>query len=78
MKIGNVTIRKSKVPSNGKKAANAVSQSISQDIAKTQNIFDQIQKKAYELYEQRGRQNGCALSDWLKAEKLVKAQLQAK
>lgn len=30
-----------------------------------------IALKAYELYEQRGREDGHALEDWLKAEALV-------
>jgi hypothetical protein len=30
-----------------------------------------ISLKAYELYEQRGREDGHALEDWLKAEALV-------
>jgi len=39
----------------------------------TQGADDQIRKKAYELYEKRGRKGGCALSDWLEAERIVKA-----
>ncbi len=34
---------------------------------------EEIQKKAYELYEKRGRIDGYDLEDWLQAEKLVKA-----
>jgi len=34
-----------------------------------------VQKKAYELYEQRGRQPGNELEDWLTAERLVKEEL---
>jgi hypothetical protein len=30
---------------------------------------DRIARRAYELYEQRGRQEGRALEDWLKAER---------
>jgi DUF2934 family protein len=30
-----------------------------------------IAMKAYELYEQRGREDGYALEDWIKAEALV-------
>lgn len=33
--------------------------------------WDLIAIKAYELYEQRGRREGHALEDWLKAEALV-------
>lgn len=36
---------------------------------------DLIRKKAYELYEKRGRKGGNALSDWLEAERMVKANL---
>jgi hypothetical protein len=32
-----------------------------------------IGKKAYELYEKRGREHGCELDDWLEAEKIVKS-----
>lgn len=36
-------------------------------------MADAIRKKAYELYEKRGRKCGNALSDWLEAERIVKA-----
>jgi hypothetical protein len=32
------------------------------------SIQDQIRDRAYELYVQRGRHEGCALQDWLDAE----------
>ena len=31
-----------------------------------------VEKKAYELYENRGRADGCAWEDWFQAEKLVR------
>ena len=34
-----------------------------------------IAKKAYELYEKRGRKQGHAMQDWLEAEKIVKGKL---
>lgn len=34
-----------------------------------------VQKKAYELYEERGCQPGNDLEDWLTAERLVKEDL---
>lgn len=34
-----------------------------------------VEKKAYELYENRGRADGCDLEDWFQAEKLVKEEL---
>jgi hypothetical protein len=35
--------------------------------------YEQIQRRAYELYEQRGRQDGHHLEDWLQAERDVRA-----
>ena len=34
----------------------------------TEKMRDQIAQRAYELYEQRGRQDGFAVQDWLQAE----------
>ena len=34
-----------------------------------------IEKKAYELYEKRGRKTGHSLSDWLEAERVIKGKL---
>jgi hypothetical protein len=33
--------------------------------------WDIIARRAYDLYEQRGREEGHALEDWLKAEAIV-------
>ena len=38
-------------------------------------IEQQIQQRAYELYEQRGRTNGHGLDDWLQAEREIKGRL---
>lgn len=38
-------------------------------------IPDLIRRRAYELYEARGRQAGCELNDWLQAEREVKHHL---
>lgn len=32
------------------------------------NLAEEIQRRAYELYVQRGQHDGYALDDWLKAE----------
>ena len=32
------------------------------------NVVDEIQRRAYELYVQRGQTDGHALDDWLRAE----------
>jgi len=34
-----------------------------------------ISKKAYELYEKRGKQGGHAMDDWLEAERIVKGKM---
>lgn len=34
-------------------------------------VRDRIAKKAYGLFEQRGRQDGQDLDDWLRAEEIV-------
>ena len=34
----------------------------------TSNLQEQIRRRAYELYEQRGRNDGHELNDWLQAE----------
>lgn len=33
-----------------------------------------VEKKAYELYEKRGKKSGYAMNDWLEAERIVKAK----
>jgi hypothetical protein len=38
-------------------------------------VRERIAKKAYELYEQRGRQAERELEDWLKAEELVRKEM---
>ena len=37
-----------------------------------------IAKKAYELYEKRGRKAGHSLNDWLEAERIVKGKFCSK
>lgn len=38
-------------------------------------VRERIAKRAYELYEQRGRQDGRELEDWLEAEELVRKEM---
>ena len=38
------------------------------------DLQDQIRTRAYEIYEQRGRQDGSAEEDWLKAEAEILAR----
>ncbi|HXG31077.1 MAG TPA: DUF2934 domain-containing protein [Thermodesulfobacteriota bacterium] len=34
-------------------------------------LHEMIEKKAYEIYEKRGREHGRDLDDWLEAERIV-------
>jgi len=38
-------------------------------------VRERIAKKAYELHEQRGRQQGRDLDDWLEAEEIVMREI---
>ena len=38
------------------------------------NLADQIRRRAYELYEERGREEGHELEDWLRAEEEVRGR----
>jgi hypothetical protein len=38
-------------------------------------MWERISRKAYELWEQRGRQEGNALRDWLDAEEIVMEEI---
>jgi len=43
------------------------------------DIEESIRRRAYELYEQRGRIDGFALDDWLQAEReILRAQKQGR
>jgi len=39
-----------------------------------ESLREMIAKKAYEIYEQRGREPGKELEDWLEAEKIVRGK----
>ena len=41
---------------------------ITQTTESTSELQEQIRRRAYELYEQRGRDDGHELDDWLQAE----------
>ena len=40
-----------------------------------EELYDQVARKAYELYAQRGEAHGHDLDDWLTAERLVQEEL---
>jgi len=41
-------------------------------VKKPVDVTSQIAKRAYELYEQRGRQDGGAVQDWGEAEREIR------
>jgi exoribonuclease II len=41
-------------------------------------VRERIAKKAYELYEQRGRQAERDVEDWLKAEELIRKEMNSR
>lgn len=40
-----------------------------------EGMWERISRKAYELWEERGRQDGNALRDWLDAEEIVMEEI---
>ena len=46
-------------------------------LAEPKTFEDQIRRRAYELYEDRGREDGYELEDWLRAEEEIK-EMQAR
>lgn len=62
---------KTKSKSEIRRRKNATQATISE-----QELRERIAQKAYELYEKRGRTDGCDVEDWLEAERLVLAQLE--
>ena len=40
--------------------------------ASNDQVADMIRKKAYELYEKRGKKTGRSMDDWLEAERIMK------
>ena len=43
-----------------------------------ETLHGMIAKKAYELYEERGKEHGKDLDDWLEAEKIVNGRKRKK
>ena len=41
----------------------------------SEDIRKLIEKKAYELYEKRGRKSGHSTNDWLEAERIIKGKI---
>ena len=50
----------------------------SSSTATTEDVRGLIAKKAFELYEKRGKKPGHSMDDWLEAERIIKAKLRTK
>ena len=72
-----------KKPTNASRAAQSSPKLTKRDastrsIELTDELRARIAQKAFEIFEQRGRQEGRDLEDWLEAEVMVIAELRAK
>jgi Protein of unknown function (DUF2934) len=61
--------------SKGKGRAALATRRMENPIELPDGMWERISRKAYELWEQRGRQDGNALQDWLKAEEIVMEEI---
>lgn len=57
---------KTKAPAKGNGAKTSTVQ-----FKKSENLYAQIQQKAYEIYLNRGGQDGRDMDDWLEAERSI-------
>ena len=55
-------------------STNKASSNSSTSIPQNQ-LTDMIRKKAYELYEKRGKKSGQDMNNWLEAERIVKQKI---
>ena len=69
------TTRKRPIPNKGKGRAVPAVTRTENPIELPEGMWERISRKAYELWEQRGRQDGNALRDWLDAEILVMEEI---
>ncbi len=64
------TTRKQTTSSKRKGRTAPAARRLEKSIELPEGMWDRISQKAYELWEQRGRQDGNALRDWLDAEEI--------
>ncbi len=60
---------------NRKRPANKVADSTARIDLPDASAEDAIRKRAYELYEERGRADGCPDDDWLRARSEILARV---
>ncbi len=61
--------------SKGKGRPVPAARRVEKPIELPEGMWGRISQKAYELWEQRGRQDGNALQDWLDAEEIVMEEI---
>jgi hypothetical protein len=59
----------------GKGRSSSAADKSGKSIELPDGMWERISRKAYELWEQRGRQHGHALKDWLDAEEIVMEEI---
>lgn len=69
------TTRKKTTSAKGKARPAPAIRRTENSIELPEGMWERISQKAYELWEQRGRQDGNALQDWLKAEEIVMEEI---
>ncbi len=69
------TTRKKTTSAKGKVRSAPATRRPENPIELPEGMWERISRKAYELWEQRGRQDGNALQDWLKAEEIVMEEI---
>ena len=75
MKKSATAARSSKPVTQPKSAPTLKPNQQSDPIESPNGVWERIAKKAYELWEQRGRREGYALADWLDAEARVMVEI---
>lgn len=61
--------------SKGRSSAAVAATALNKPIELPDGMWERIAKKAYELWEQRGRQDGNDLRDWFDAEAIVMEEI---
>ncbi|MDK2741618.1 MAG: DUF2934 domain-containing protein [Nitrospira sp.] len=64
-----------KKTSKGSRRSSSVVKKAVKPIELPDGMWERISHKAYELWEERGRQEGGALRDWLDAEEIVMTEI---
>ncbi len=64
-----------KTVKGGRRASPSVAERAVKPIQLPDGMWERISRKAYELWEERGRQEGSALRNWLDAEEIVIKEL---